>query len=104
MPGRMSSFFGGDWITPRLTTKTFDDEASVSLPSRKRMVSTASASAESWRRSTLPMSEIDLMSQRSQRLSLAVIALAPDSTCAGGGGTRGLDIMKTVGSACFGKA
>ena len=50
------------------------------------------------------MSEIDLMSQRSQRLSRAVIALAPASTCAGAGGTSGFDIMKMVGSACFGKA
>src|SRR2546430_736286 len=74
MPGRISSFFGGDWITPRLTTKTLEAEASVSRPSRNRMVSTASASEESWRRSTLPMSEIDLMSQRSQRLSSAITA------------------------------
>src|SRR4029453_8627739 len=97
--------FGGDWFSPPLTTNTLDDEASVRLPSRKRMVSTASASAESWRSRQLPMSEIDLMSQRSQRLSRAVIALAPLSTRAGGGGTSGFDIMKTVGcGAVLGKA
>jgi hypothetical protein len=48
---------------------TFDADASVSFPSRNRMVSAAPASAESWRSRQLPISEIDLMSQRSQRLS-----------------------------------
>ena len=50
------------------------------------------------------MSEIDLMSQRSQRLSGALTAEAPFSTCACGGLTSGLDIMNTVGSPSFGKA
>src|SRR6185436_1099593 len=95
---------GGDRITPRFTTKTFDDEASVSFPSRKRIVSAAPASAESWRSRQLPMSEIDLMSQRSQRLSGALTAAAPLCTVSLGGVTSGLDIAKTVGSASFGKA
>ena len=84
--------------------KTFEAEASVSLPSRKRIVSAAPASAEVWRSRQLPMSEIDLMSQRSQRLSCALTAEAPFSTCAGGGLVSGLDIMNTVGSTLAGNA
>src|SRR5574339_544627 len=104
MPGRIRLDLGGDWITPRLTMNTLEAEASVSLPSRNRMVSAALASAESWRSRQLPMSDIDLMSQRSQRLSVALTAGAPLSTCVCGGLTSGLDIMNTVGSALFGKA
>ena len=50
------------------------------------------------------MSEIDLMSQRSQRLSCALTAAEPFSICACGGLTSGFDIMNTVGSTPFGKA
>src|SRR6185503_15851242 len=100
----MRELLGGDRITPRFTTKTFDAEASVSLPSRNRIVSAAPASAESWRSRQFPMSEIDLMSQRSQRLSCAVTAGAPFCTVSFGGVTSGLDIANTVGSASFGKA
>ena len=46
---------------------TLEAEASVSSPSRNRIVSAAPTAAEAWRSSTLPMSEIDLMSQRCQR-------------------------------------
>src|SRR5688572_2391879 len=93
MPGRMRLDLGGDWITPPFTTNTFEAEASVSFPSRKRIVSAAPCSAESWRRRQLPMSEIDLMSQRSQRLSTALTATPPFSTCAAGGLVSGLDII-----------
>ena len=96
--------FGGERITPRFTTNTFEAEASVSLPSRKRMVSIAPASAESWRSRQLPISEIDLMSQRSQRLSYALTAAAPFCTSSFGGVTSGSDSANTVGSASFGKA
>src|SRR3954471_15855848 len=100
----MRLVLGGERITPRFTTKTFEDEASVSFPSLKRIVSAAPASAESWRSRQLPMSEIDLMSQRSHRLSCALIATPPFCTCSCGGLTSGLDIMKTVGSTFFGNA
>src|SRR5918993_5205943 len=98
MPGRMRLLFGGEWMTPRLTINTLEAEASVSLPSRNRMVSTAPASADICRNRQLPMSEMDLMSQRSQRLSVALTAAPPLSTCACGGLTHGVDIIKTVGS------
>ena len=79
-------------------------EASVSLPSRKRIVSVAPASADAWRNRTLPISEIDLMSQRSQRLSTALTATAPFSTSSLGGFTSGLHIANTVGSTPAGNA
>src|SRR5688572_31384712 len=104
MPGRIRFDLGGDWITPRVTMNTFDAEASVSFPSRNRIVSAAPTSAETWRRRQLPMREIDLMSQRSQRLSCALTQGEPFSTSSRGGLTRGFDIMKTVGSTPFGKA
>src|SRR5258705_3211435 len=100
----MRLVLGGDRIMPRFTTKTFEDEASVSFPSRKRIVSAAPASAESWRSRQLPMSEIDLMSQRSQRLSCALTASATFCTVSLGGVTSGLDLAHTVGSASFGDA
>ena len=62
----------------------------------------APASAESCRSRQLPMSEIDLMSQRSQRLSCALTADAPFCTTSFGGVTSGFDIMNTVGSASLG--
>ena len=43
--------------------------ASVSQPSRSRMVSAAPASTACWRSSTLASSATDLMSQRAQRVS-----------------------------------
>ena len=52
----------------------------------------------------MPRSEIDLMSQRSQRLSVALTAAPPLSTCACGGLTSGFAIMNTVGSRLFGNA
>ena len=79
--------------------KMLDAEASVSLPSRKRTVSAPSSSAESWRSRQLPMSEIDLMSQRSQRLSCALIAMPPFCTFSCGGLTSGLDA--SAGSILF---
>src|SRR3954465_4314263 len=100
----MRLVLGGERITPRFTTKTFEDEASVSFPSLKRIVPPAPASGESWRSRQLPMSEIDLMSQRSHRLSCALTAAAPFCTVSRGGVTRGLDIANTVGSASLGNA
>ena len=100
----MKLSLAGARITPRFTTNTFEADASVSLPLRKRTVSAPPASAESWRSRQLPISEIDLMSQRSQRLSVALTAEAPFSTCSAGGLTSGLAMMKTVGSAFFGSA
>ena len=46
MPGRISEVFGGEMTVPRLTMNTLEADASVSFPSRKRMVSDAPASAE----------------------------------------------------------
>src|SRR3954453_16599142 len=100
----MRLVLGGDRITPRFTTKTFDDEASVSLAPGKKIAAAAPASAESWRSRQLPMSEIDLMSQRSHRLSWALRAATPFCTVSRGGVTSGLDIANTVGSASLGNA
>ena len=84
--------------------KTFEADASVSLPSRNRIVSAAPASAESWRSRQLPMSEIDLMSQRSQRLSCALTRCrAVLHLLRAAALTSGLDIMKTVGSSALGE-
>src|SRR5260221_14574165 len=103
MPGRIRLDFGGETMTPRRTTKTLEAEASVSFASRKRIVSAAPACADIWRSSTLPMSEIDLMSQRNQRLSTALTAGAPLSTCHGGRAASGFDIINTLGPAFAGK-
>ena len=53
------------------------DEPSSSSPSRTSSASSAPRSAASWRSSTLPSSAIDLMSQRSQRMSCSVTARSP---------------------------
>ena len=52
----------------------------MSQPSRSRMVSAAPASMACWRSSTLASSATDLMSQRAQRVSSAVMQLTPRSS------------------------
>ena len=89
---------GGAATTPAFTMNTFEAEASVSMPSRNMMVSTAPASADIWRASTLPSSEVDLMWHFSQRKSRAVTQATPFSTASRDGFTIGLDIMNTVGT------
>ena len=54
---------GGADNTPSFTIQTFDDEPSVSMPSRNWIVSNASFSAAYCAISTLPSSDTDLMSQ-----------------------------------------
>jgi hypothetical protein len=54
--------------------------------------------------STLPSSEVDLISQRSQRLSVALTHAQPRVTSSRAGTLIGLLIMNTVGVACAGKA
>ena len=62
------------------------------------IVSTASRSADICRASTLPSSEIDLMSARSQRTSRAVMQATPWWRCSPEAGFIALAIMNTVGS------
>ena len=104
VPGSSRLLFGGEKMVPSFTISTLLDEASVSMPSRMRMVSTAPTSADFWRASTLPSRAVDLMSLLYQRSSRAVIAAAP-SVCHSTGALRiGLLIMNTVGFASFGNA
>src|SRR5450631_3094098 len=97
MPGRMKLLFGGDRMTFPFTAKILLDEPSVSLPSRNSTASAASRSTAAWRSRQLASSEVDLMSQRSQRLSATLTAFTPVSRNSRGGVVRGLDIMNTVG-------
>ena len=90
--------FGGTSTSPPSTTCTEDADASVSSPSRSRMVSWASASTASWRSSTFASSAVDLMSQRAQRVSVAVTQLTPRSSSAGGLGASGAPKANTVRS------
>jgi hypothetical protein len=62
------------------------------------MVSTAPWSAEIWRASTLPSSEMLLMSPRSQRKSRALTQATPWWRCSALGGFIALTIMNTVGA------
>ncbi len=77
MPSSTCSLFGGPSSAPSWTTQTFDAAASVRKPSRNMIVSTASRSAEICRASTLPSSEMLLMSPRSQRKSRALMQATP---------------------------
>ena len=62
------------------------------------IVSIAPWSADICRASTLPSSEMLLMSPRSQRKSRAVTQATPWWRCSAVGGFIGLAIMNTVGS------
>ena len=62
----------------------------------------APASADIWRASTLPRSEVDLMWHFSQRKSFAVTQATPFSTISREGVESGFAIMKTVGESPFG--
>ena len=104
MPCSIRLSFKGASTTPFFTTNTFDADASERKPSRNITASIASCSAASWRINTLPRSEIDLMSQRCQRLSTAVTQAMPLANCAALGVTSGFDITNTVGLESFGNA
>jgi hypothetical protein len=54
------------------------------------MVSLAPASTACWRSSTLASSATDLMSQRAQRVSVAVMQAMPRSSTAAPGGGSGV--------------
>ena len=77
---------------------------SVMNPSRNSTVSIAPASIAIWRSSTLGNSEIALMSQRSHRLSSAVIAATPVVKQLPGRRKQGVAHDETVGITPFGKA
>ena len=76
--------------------------ASVRKPSRNMTVSAAPLSADIWRASTLPSSEMLLMSPRSQRKSHAVMQATPAWRCSGVAGFITLHIMNTVGATSTG--
>ncbi len=61
------------------------------------MVSVAPRSADSWRASTLPRSDVDLMWHFDQRKSGALTHSTPFSTASFEGVASGFDIMNTVG-------
>jgi hypothetical protein len=83
VPGSSFQEFGGVRSSWPMTTCTLDALASVSCPSRSRMVSVAPSSTASWRNSTLASSDTDLMSHRAQRVSSAVTAGKPFSRAPG---------------------
>ena len=80
MPRRIKLSCGAASTVPPFTTKAFEAEASVMKPSRNMIVSTAPASTDSWRASTLPRSEIDFTWFFFQRKSSAVTQATPFST------------------------
>src|SRR3972149_5384081 len=100
MPGSIRLSFGGASSVPFFTTKMLLAAPSVMNPppvmdsgvmdsERIRMVSAQPASTAIWRSSTLGSSAMALMSQRSQRLSGAVMQAMPlrsNSAGRGGGG------------------
>src|SRR5512133_1219663 len=104
MPSRIRLSLGGPASTPFFTIHTFDEEPSVSMPSRNWMDSVASCSTAYWAASTLPSSDTDLISQCSQRLSSIVTQDTPLARTASDGSTSGLVMMKTVGTTVAGKA
>lgn len=104
MPSRIRLLRGGAISSPFFTIHTFDDEPSVTLPSRSWIVSIASCSAACCAISTLPSSDTDLMSQCSQRRSSAVTQRTPCARCASLGSASGLAIANTVGTAFAGNA
>src|SRR3989338_1645094 len=105
MPGSIRLSFGGASSLPAFTTKMLLAAPSVmNSLLRIRMVSVQPASTAIWRSSTLGSSAMDLMSQRSQRLSAAVMQAMPLCTSAAGGAGSGLVIANIVGvTGGFGK-
>src|SRR5690349_8416443 len=98
MPGNIKLSFGGASSLPSLTTKMLLAAPSVmNSLLRIRMVSAQPASTAIWRSSTLGSSEMDLISQRSQRLSSAVTQRMPLSSSSAGGVGSGLVMANTVG-------
>src|SRR3989338_6259516 len=108
MPGSIRLSLGGASSVPFFTTKMLLATPSVmNAPSvmgsgvmdsgRIRMVSAQPASTAIWRSSTLGSSAMALMSQRSQRLSGAVMQEMPLRSNSAGGVSSGLLIMNTVG-------
>ena len=89
MPSSTCSLFGGPSSAPSCTTQTLLAEASVRKPSRNMIVSIAPWSADICRASTLPSSEMLLMSPRSQRKSRAVTQATPWWRCSAVGGFIG---------------
>src|SRR3990167_5946619 len=98
MPGSIRLSFGGASSLPFFTTKMLLAAPSViNSLLRIRMVSAQPASTAIWRNNTLGSSAMDLMSQRSQRLSDAVMQAMPLCNSSAGGVDNGLLIMNTVG-------
>src|SRR5437879_11947769 len=97
MPSRIRLSLGGAISLPFFTIQTLDAEASVRKPSRNWIASSASFSDAYCAASTLPSSEIDLISQRSQRLSSIETQATPVARTASDGSTIGLVMMNTVG-------
>src|SRR3989338_5184447 len=103
MPGSIKLSLGGPSSLPPFTTKILLAAPSVMNASpvadagRIKMVSAQPASTAIWRSNTLGNSAMALMSQRSQRLSGAVMQAMPLCNSSAGGGSSGLLIMNTVG-------
>ena len=89
-----------------VTIHTLVDAPSVTRPSRStRIASSAPASRAACLASTLGSSATDLMSQRAQRWSGAVMAdAAQPSASAGYGGVRRQVTTRAGGTGCLGKA
>src|SRR5471032_583496 len=104
MPGRIRLSLGGARITSFLIASTLLAEASVRKPSRNITTSSASWSTAYCFFRQLASKEMDLMSQRSQRLSVDDTVVAPLFITSGVGVTSGFAIMNTVGLMPLGKA
>ena len=91
---------GGVSSTPSRTTCTVEALPSISSPSRSRMVSVAPASTASWRSSTLASSATDLMSQRAQRVSWAVMQARPSRSVLSAGHRPGRAVAEHRGGTC----
>src|SRR5487761_2612027 len=99
MPGNIKLSLGGANSVPFFTTKILLAAPSVSHSfSRNKMVSAQPAATAIWRSKTLGNSEMALMSQRSQRLSVAVRHATPSRSKFSAGGLSGLLVMNTVGA------
>jgi hypothetical protein len=96
----MRALCGGVLTSPLCTVNTLLAAPSVTRPSRSSTASTAPDATACWRSRILGSSEIDLMSQRAQRVSARVMAAAPRVWCrlsAAGTGIGAL-VRNTVGA------
>src|SRR3546814_20527075 len=104
MPSRIRLLRGGASSMPSLAIQILHEEPSDKNPSRNCRTSSTPASAACCLARTLPRSDTDLISQRSQRISGMHTADSPCSRTWASGRLKGETKQKIVGVASEGKA